>query len=78
MALSPMPWGISITFVKPSAPILVNLSVLLILFTTLLHLVPFLFQYEVQYLYVDYFGHTSLLLPLSVAVMSSSAPVVIK
>jgi hypothetical protein len=58
LALSPMPWSVSVTFVKPSAPILVNLAVFLSLFATLLHLVPFLFQYEVQYLYVDYFGHT--------------------
>ena len=57
-----MPWGISITFVKPSAPILVNIAVFLRLLATLLHLVPFLFQYEVQYLYVDYFVHTSVLL----------------
>ena len=61
---------------KPLAPVFSKFPVFLSLLATLLHLGPFLFQYEVQYLYVDYFGHTSLLLPLSVAVMSSSAPVV--
>ena len=46
---------------KPLTPVFCKFPVFLILFTTLLHLVPFLFQYEVQYLYVDYFGHTSVL-----------------